>query len=165
MIVIMSKIEIKSIATLQTLLGFDIGQIRDENQNTIDKIEKWMMEIISKPKNKSMQEKKNRCEICNSREEPYNLEQHHISGVKHSHHTIIIDRHCHQQLSQQQKIWDNRWMKKNQPENVRLGFLLLGIHDVLMLKGKKTGISAYEELAKKLCQRIYQTLSAEGDYV
>jgi hypothetical protein len=56
------------------------------------------------------------------------------------------------------------FQQNNQPENVRLGFLLMGIHDVLMLKGKKTGISAYEELAKKLRQRIYQMLSVEGDY-
>jgi len=162
MIVIMSRIETKSITPLQTLLGFDIEQIRDENQNTIDMIEKWMMEIISKPKNKFMQEKKNRCEICNSREESYNLERHHISGIKHSHHTITVDRKCHHELSESQKTYDSRWLQKDQSENIRLGFLLMGIHDVLMLKGRKTGISAYEELAKKLRQRIYQTLNQEG---
>ena len=159
----MSKTETKSIATLQTMLGFGIGQLRDENNDAINGIEEWVMEIISKPKNKSMQEKKNRCEICNSKEEPYNLELHHLSGIKHSHQTITVDRHCHQQLSQQQKVWDSRWMKNDQPENVRLGFLLMGIHDVLMLKGKKTGISAYEELAKKLRQRIYNMLNM-GEY-
>ena len=157
----MSKTETKSIVTLQTMLGFGIGQLRDENQDTINDIEKWVMEIISKPKNKSMQEKKNRCEVCNSKEESYNLELHHLSGIKHSHQTITVDRHCHQQLSQQQKVWDSRWMKNNQPENVRLGFLLMGIHDVLVLKGKKTGCSTYEELAKKLRQRIYQSLNME----
>ena len=157
----MSKTETKSITTLQTVLGFGIGQIRDENHDAINDIEGWMMEIISKPKNKSMQEKKNRCEICNSKEEPYNLELHHLSGIKHSHHTITVDRHCHQQLSQQQKLWDSRWLQNDQPENVRHGFLLMGIHDVLILKGKKTRISAYEELARKLCQRIYQSLNME----
>ena len=160
----MSKTETKSIATLQTMLWSGIGQLRDENQDTINDMEKWVMEIILKPKNRSMQEKKNRCEICNSKEESYNLELHHLSGIKHSHQTITVDRHCHQQLSQQQKVWDSRWLQKDQPENVRLGFLLMGLHDVLMLKGRKTGINSYEELAKKLRQRIYQMLNVEGNY-
>ena len=160
----MSKTETKSIAILHTMLGSGIGQLRDENQDTINDMEKWVMEIISKPKNKSMQEKKNRCEICNSKEESYNLELHHLSGIKHSHQTITVDRHCHQQLSQQQKVWDSRWLQNDQPENVRLGFLLMGLHDVLMLKCRKTGISTYEELAKKLRQRIYQILNVEEKY-
>jgi hypothetical protein len=40
----------------------------------------------------------------------------------------------------------------------------MGIHDVLMLKGRNTRCSAYEELAKKLRQRIYQSLNMEEDY-
>ena len=58
----MGKTETKSIATIQTMLGFGIGQIRDENHDAINDIEEWVMEIISKPKNKSIQEKKNGCE-------------------------------------------------------------------------------------------------------
>ena len=155
---------VNKIISLQTLLGFCIGKLRDDTLDTIDEIEAWMNGIITKPKNKSMQEKKNRCEICNSKEEPYNLEAHHFAGIKHDYRTITVDRKCHHELSESQKTWDARWLQKNQPENIRLGFLLMGIHDVLMLKGKKTGISAYEELAKKLRQRIYQMLSVEGDY-
>ena len=156
---------VNRIVSLQTLLGFCIGKLRDDTLDTIDEIESWINEIVCKSKNKSIQEKKNRCEICNSKEESYNLELHHLAGVKHDYRTITVDRKCHHELSESQKTWDARWLQKNQPENIRLGFLLMGIHDVLMLKGKKTGISAYEELAKKLRQRIYQTLSVEGDYV
>ena len=145
--------------SLQTLLGFCIGKLRDDTLDTIDEIESWINEIVTKPKNKSVQEKKNRCEICNSREEPYNLESHHLAGRKHDYRIITVDRSCHHELSESQKTWDGRWLQKDQPENVRLGFLLMGIHDVLMLKGKKTQCSAYEELAKKLRQRIYQMLS------
>jgi len=152
---------VNKIVSLQTLLGFCIGKLRDDTLDTVDEIEGWVNEIVCKPKNKSMQEKKNRCEICNSREEPYNLELHHLAGIKHDYRTVCIDRKCHQELSESQKTWDGRWLQKDQPENVRLGFLLMGIHDVLMLKGKKTGISAYEELARKLRQRIYQSLNME----
>jgi len=152
---------VNKITSLQTLLGFCIGKLRDDTLDTIDDIEGWINEIVCKPKNKSMQEKKNQCEVCNSREEPYNLESHHIAGRKHDYRTITVDKLCHGELSESQKTWDNRWIQKNQPENVRLGFLLMGIHDVLMLKGKKTANSAYEELAKKLRQRIYQALNME----
>ena len=155
---------VNKIVSLQTLLGFCIGKLRDDTLDAIDEIEVWVNEIVCKPKNKSMQEKKNRCEICNSREEPYNLELHHIAGRKHDYRIITVDKKCHYELSESQKTWDVRWLQKDQPENVRLGFLLMGIHDVLMLKGKKTGCSAYEELAKKLRQRIYQSLNMEEDY-
>jgi len=152
---------VNKIVSLQTLLGFCIGKLRDDTLDAIDEIEGWINEIVCKPKNKSMQEKKNRCEVCNSREEPYNLELHHIAGRKHDYRTITVDKKCHYELSESQKTWDVRWLQKDQPENIRLGFLLMGIHDVLMLKGKKTGTSAYEELARKLRQRIYQTLNME----
>ena len=155
---------VNKIVSLQTLLGFCIGRLRDDTLDTIDEIEAWMNEIVTKPKNKSIQEKKNRCEICNSKEESYNLELHHLAGIKHDYRTITVDRKCHHELSESQKTLDARWLQKDQPDNVRLGFLLMGIHDVLILKGKKTGISSYEELAKKLRQRIYQSLSVEEDY-
>ena len=152
---------VDKITSLQTLLGFCVGKIRDDTLDDIDEIEGWLNEIVCKPKSKSMQEKKNRCEICNSREEPYNLESHHIAGRKHDYRTITIDKKCHYELSESQKTWDSRWTQKDQPENMRLGFLLMGLHDVLILKGKKTGCSTYEELAKKLRQRIYQVLNLE----
>ena len=155
---------VNKIVSLQTLLGFCIGKLRDDTLDTIDEIEVWVNEIVCKSKNRSMQEKKNRCEVCNSREEPYNLELHHVAGRKHDYRTITVDKKCHYELSESQKTWDGRWLQKDQPENVRLGFLLMGIHDVLMLKGRNTRNSAYEELAKKLRQRIYQSLSMEEDY-
>ena len=150
--------------SLQTLLGFCIGKLRDDTLDAIDEIEGWINEIITKPKGKSMQEKKNRCEICNSKEEPYNLELHHVAGRKHDFRTITVDKKCHMELSNSQKTWDCRWLQKDQPNNVRLGFLLMGLHDILTLKGKKTANSAYGDLARKLQPRICQMLNSEGSY-
>ena len=155
---------VSKITSLQTLMGFCIGKLRDDTLDTIDEIEAWVNEIVCKSKNKSMQEKKNRCEVCNSREESYNLELHHIAGRKHDYRTITVDKKCHYELSESQKTWDGRWLQKDQPENICLGFLLMGLHDILLLKGRNTKNSAYEELAKKLRQRIYQALSMEEDY-
>ena len=149
--------------SFQTLLGFCIGKLRDDSLDTIDEIEAWINEILTKPKNKSMQEKKNRCEVCNSKEEQYNLELHHVAGRKHDFRTITVDKKCHMELSDSQKTWDCRWLQKDQPDNVRLGFLLMGLHDVLTLKGKKTGNSAYGDLARKLQPRICQMLNSEGN--
>ena len=156
-------ISINKATRLQTLLGFCIGKLRDDTLDSIDEIEAWINEIITKPKNKSMQEKKSRCEICNSKEELYNLESHHLAGRKHDYRTITVDKKCHGELSESQKTWDCRWLQKDQPENVRLGFLLMGLHDVLALKCKKTGNSAYGNLARKLQPRIYQMLNQEGN--
>ena len=150
--------------SLQTLLGFCVGKLRDDTLDTIDEIEMWVNEIVTKPKNKSIQEKKNRCEICNSKEESYNLELHHVAGRKHDYRTITIDKRCHMELSESQKTWDGRWLQKDQPDNVRLGFLLMGLYDVLTLKGKKTGNSTYGDLARKLQPRICQMLNQEGSY-
>jgi hypothetical protein len=159
-----SKTSLANKATsLSTLFGFCIGKLRDDTLDEIDEIESWINEIVCKSKNKSIQEKKNRCEVCNSKEEPYNLELHHIAGRKHDYRTITIDKKCHHELSESQKTWDGRWLQKDQPENVRLGFLLMGIHDILMLKGRNTRSSAYEELARKLRQRIYQSLNLEEE--
>ena len=155
------KARTPDILRLQTMLGYAIGSIRDETAGTIDDMEAWVFEIICKPKNDSMQDKKGRCEICNSKEEPYNLELHHLSGIKHGYQTITVDRLCHRELSDAQKTWDKRWTQRNHPENVRTGFLLLGIHDCLILKTRKTGISAYEQLAKRLRNRICQMLQME----
>jgi len=104
---------VNKIVSLQTLLGFCIGKLRDDTLDTIDEIEGWVNEIVCKSKNKSMQEKKNRCEICNSREEPYNLELHHIAGRKHDYRTIPVDKKCHYELSESQKTWDARWLQKD----------------------------------------------------
>jgi len=54
-----------------------IGIMRDDMQLEINRMELWLNEILSQAKNIS---KKERCEICNSREMQYNLEQHHIAG-------------------------------------------------------------------------------------
>ena len=78
--------------------------------------------------------------------------------------TITVDKRCHMELSDSQKTWDCRWLQRDQPDNVRLGFLLMGLYDVLSLKGKKTGNSTYGDLARKLQPRICQMLNHEGSY-
>ena len=112
-----------------------IGLMRDDVHLEINKIESWLNEIITQSKNIP---KKQRCEICNSREEQYNLEQHHIAGRKHDSRVSTVCRRCHAELSESQKTWDVRWLQNNQPECVRIALFFLGLHDVLILHSKYT---------------------------
>ena len=132
-----------------------IGIIRDDMQNEINKIEYWLNEILVQSRNIS---KEKRCETCNSKEEQYNLEQHHIAGRKHDYRTITVCRRCHAELSESQKTWDVRWLQKNQPENTRLAFFLLGLHDVLILRSKYAASKVCYLLATHLRQKISDLL-------
>ena len=112
----------------------------------IRETQKWIDDLIYQTKQDS-KIKKERCEICNSKEETCDLELHHPSGRKHNHRTITVCIVCHRWLSDKQKTWDKRWLENNQPENLRQAFFLLGLQNILELKSIKTGNSIYTRLA------------------
>ena len=132
-----------------------IGLIRDDTHLEINKIESWLNEILTQQKNIP---KKQRCEVCNSREAQYNLEQHHIAGRKHDFRVATICRRCHAELSESQKTWDVRWLQSNQPEQVKSAFFLLGLHDVLILRSRFTASDTCYSLAVSLRQKISDLL-------
>ncbi len=132
-----------------------IGTVRDDVQLEINKTESWLNDILTQTKNIP---KKDRCEVCNSREMQYNLEQHHIAGRKHDSRIITVCRRCHAELSESQKTWDARWLEKNQTEYVRNAFFLLGLHDVLVLRSKFTASDVCYNLATHLRQKISDLL-------
>ena len=132
-----------------------IGTIRDDVQLEINRMEFWLNETLTQTKNIS---KKERCQVCNSRELSYNLEQHHIAGRKHDSRIITVCRRCHAKLSESQKTWDVRWLEKNQPEYVRNAFFLLGLHDILVLRSKFTASDVCYNLATHFRQKISDLL-------
>lgn len=132
-----------------------VGTVRDDMQLEINEIESWLNEILVQTKNIP---KKERCQICNSRETSYNLEQHHIAGRKHDYRIITVCRRCHAELSESQKTWDVRWLKTNQPEHVRNAFFLLGLHDILILRSKYTSSEMCYSTATHLRQKISDLL-------
>ena len=151
----MKQATIFSSLDLSILVNSKVGTLRDEALRDIDSAETWLNGII-----KSREEaciKKKSCEVCNL-QLPYR-ELHHVAGRKHDIRTIIACKQCHDELTEIQKTWDARWYKPNQPENLRLAFFLLGLHDILLLKSKKTANSIYEELAKKFRQDIATLLT------
>jgi len=136
---------------LATFVNSKIGQIRDDMQLEINKTEYWLNEILLQPKCVSKNE---RCEVCSSREVQYNLELHHLAGRKHDYRTVTVCRRCHNMLSESQKTWDKRWLQDNQPENARMAFLLLGLHDVLVLRSRLAVNDVCYRVAVSLRQKI-----------
>ena len=137
-----------------------IGVMRDDVQLEINRIEIWLNEILTQTKNIS---KKERCEVCNSREMQYNLEQHHIAGRKHDWRVITVCRKCHAELSESQKTWDVRWLEINQTEYMRSAFFLLGLHDVLVLRSRFTVSYTCHAIATSFRQKISDLLQIKQE--
>ncbi len=142
---------------LSVLINSKIGTLRDEALLVIDSAEIWLNGILNQCLTESTIKQK-RCEVCDSDSA---RELHHVAGRKHDFRTITVCNPCHAELSESQKTWDARWYKPNQQQSLKYAFFLLGIHDILLLKSKKTANSIYEELAKKLRQEISTLLKLE----
>jgi len=130
-----------------------IMKLLESNKADIMLIQKWIDDIIYQTIAQS-KIKKERCEICNSKEDSHNLELHHPSGNKHDYRTVTVCLVCHRWLTERQDTWDKRWLKKNQSDNIRKAFFLLGLQDILILKSIKTGDSHYARLAYSYNEKI-----------
>ncbi len=143
-----------SVPNVSVIINSKIGALRDDTHYTINEMENWLNNIINQSKKESPI-RKDRCEICNSKEE---FEGHHIAGRKHDWIQITSCISCHATLSLMQKKWDARWLKSNQSDNLKQAFFLLGLADILILKSKKTGNSLYEDLGYSFTEIIFELL-------
>jgi hypothetical protein len=130
-----------------------IMKLLESNKSDIMNIQNWIDDIIYQTLEQS-KIKKERCEICNSKEDSKNLELHHSSGRKHDYRIITVCLVCHRWLSDRQKTWDKRWLEENQSENIRQAFFLLGLQDMLILKSMRTGNRIYEKLGYSYNEKI-----------
>lgn len=144
-----------SVSNISVIINSKIGKSHDDSDSQIYDSESWLNNISNQNKKES-QIRKDRCEICNSKED--NFEGHHIAGRKHDYKQITACLVCHRWLSNRQKIWDKRWEKENLSENLRDAFFLMGLYDILILKSRKTGISHYENLGYSYTENISQLL-------
>lgn len=148
---------ILNISKVSTTVNSKIGKIHDDIDSQIYDSDIWVNGIINQTERQS-KIKKERCEICNSKEDSSDLELHHIAGRKHDYRMITVCLSCHRLLSDRQKTWDKRWEKENISENLRDAFFLLGLQDILILKTRKTGISIYENLGYSYTENISELL-------
>jgi hypothetical protein len=130
-----------------------IMKLLELNKSDIISIQNWIDDLFYQTLEQS-KIKKERCEICNSKEDSKNLELHHLSGRKHDYRIITVCLICHRWLSDKQKTWDKRWLEENQSDNIRQAFFLLGLQDVLILKSVKIGNNLYERLAYSYNEKI-----------
>lgn len=140
---------------MSSIINSKIGILRDNTDHTINDFESWLNNIINQTRKESLI-KKERCEICNSKED--NFEGHHIAGRKHDYRQITLCKICHKWLSDRQKNWDKRWEKENISDDLRQAFFLLGLQDSLILKSRKTGISLFENLGYLFTEDISELL-------
>jgi hypothetical protein len=130
-----------------------VSLVSDSYQLEIMQARKWLNSIINQTEKES-KTKKERCEICNSKEDLKILENNHVAGRKHDYRQMTLCTPCHREFTERQSIWDARWDNENQPENLRLAFFYMGLQDTLLLKAQKTGRSVYADLARTLFPTI-----------
>jgi hypothetical protein len=103
-----------------------------------------------------------RCMICGTKDR---LERHHLAGEKHDHRIVLACIACHRVLTSWQcTLWNKIWFSRNQPDNIRTAFLILGIRDLLILKTKKTGNSIYSQFAERSIY-LFSKLIVQGNEI
>lgn len=156
----MTKAALGTLPSLSIIVNSKLGILRDRTHEDIDEIERWLNEILSQTE-EDARILKDRCEICNSKEERKNLELHHIAGRKHDHRTVTACKRCHLQLSTEQGLKDSRWLCVETSINLKTAFFLQGLKDVLILKAQKTGNSHYRDLAISFVSETTQLLRGD----
>lgn len=143
---------------LSVIVNEKICHVKDSSDHEFNKIVIWINSIINQTKKES-EIKKERCEVCNSKEESNNKEGHHIAGKKHDYRQATVCKpSCHRWLSDRQKTWDRRWESNNLSENLKTAFFLMGLQDILILKSRKTENSIYENIGYSYTEIISELL-------
>ena len=125
--------------------------VRDEFDKQITELEIWILGIISQTQEEA-KFRKDRCEICNSKEDIKDLERHHIASRKYDYRIVTVCKTCHQTLTNWQKVWPQNLQAINKKE--RVYYFWLGLRDILMLKSVKTVTDIHRSLAEKVLNDI-----------
>lgn len=137
-----------------------IGRWKDDLWDDVKEIETWLNDLVIQTTEQARL-KKERCEVCQSKEDALDLELHHIAGEKHDYQTITACKECHKVLTARQHVWDKRWFQRNQPQNVREAFFLQGLREILILRSAKTGDTKCIALADAYIWDISRLLGKE----
>jgi hypothetical protein len=87
----------------------------------------------------------NGCIICGSSGP---LELHHVAGRNNSETVVPVCRPCHERLSERQNGWDPRWIRQDNPPELKESLFLRGLSDLCEERGRFG--SAYHDLGKRL---------------
>ena len=144
----------KTCVDVDLVVNEKLGFYKDDRTRSVMDFEAWLTDVLMRDRKQS-RTKKDRCEICNSKEDYSKLELHHYGGVKHDFRTVTACKRCHDILSKWQEQWDLRWQECDQPEHLRKAFVLSGLRDMLVLKTRFTGDTMYEEYADYFVDEIH----------
>ena len=82
------------------------------------------------------------------------LEDNHVAGRRHGDLTVpMCSRRCHPRFTEGQDLWPAQWQSDERSPDLDLAILLLGLHDLLLLKGRQVPdakAGAYVALAESL---------------
>ncbi|EQD54618.1 hypothetical protein B1B_09607, partial [mine drainage metagenome] len=87
----------------------------------------------------------NGCIICGSSGP---LELHHVAGKNNSETVVPVCRPCHERLGERQNGWDPRWIRDDNPPELRESLFLRGLSDLCEERGRFG--AAYHVLGKRL---------------
>ncbi len=76
------------------------------------------------------------------------LELHHVAGKTNSDTVVPVCRPCHERLSERQNGWDPRWVRTDNPPELRGSLFVRGLSDLCEEKGRFG--SAFHLLGKRL---------------
>ncbi|MGI0046643.1 MAG: hypothetical protein ACREBB_05585 [Nitrosotalea sp.] len=142
---------------LSIIINERLCNVKDSTDHEFNKVGIWLNDVNIQTLKES-KIRKERCEVCNSKEDLNNKEGHHIAGEKHDFRQVTACKPCHRWLSDRQKTWDRRWENDNQSEDLKTAFFLMGMRDILILKSKRTGNSIYENIGYSYTEYISELL-------
>jgi hypothetical protein len=110
-----------------------------------DEAQAWLEEVRSGALTESKE-----CVTC---EAPPTLEDNHVAGQRHGNLTVPNCLRCHRRFTEGQDLWPPEWQSQERSPELDLALLLLGLHDLLLLKARYVPDSkagAYVALAESL---------------
>jgi hypothetical protein len=81
------------------------------------------------------------------------LEDNHVAGQRHGDLTVPNCLRCHRRFTEGQDLWPPEWQSAERSPDLDLALLLLGLHDLLLLKARHVPAAkagAYVALAESL---------------
>ena len=126
-----------------------LARASDKSREALDEAEgeaeAWLEEIRSGSRSKDRE-----CVTC-GRGLP--LEDNHVAGRRHGDLTVPMCPPCHRRFTEGQDLWPPEWHCSNRSPDLDLALLLLGLHDMLLLKAQQAPLSragAYVAFAESL---------------
>jgi hypothetical protein len=126
-------------ADIASLVGRSTEAARTEFEKRLNEATAWAEWVRAGAPNA------NGCIICGSSGP---LELDHVGGKNNSDTVVPVCRPCHERLSERQNGWDPRWVRADNPPELKESLFLRGLSDLCEERGRFG--SAFHDLGKRL---------------